>query len=173
LSASLPPPCTRYLNERFDKDTVASKGALHISPGGRFLIAVDAGSNQLSVVSRYSIARGGVLTLLGSTLVRGTSVGAVNARLSPGGRFLYVEESTAGAVAEFAVHGGNLTELASSPAPLPAGATPAGIVVTWPACPGGHGTSAPGFPGHDHQAVTGPGSEAASPRWPRRRVAAT
>jgi hypothetical protein len=28
------------------------------------------------------------------------------------------------------VHGGNLTELASSPASLPAGATPAGIVVT-------------------------------------------
>jgi len=34
------------------------------------------------------------------------------------------------AVAEFAVHGGNLSELAGSPAALPAGATPAGIVVT-------------------------------------------
>jgi hypothetical protein len=30
----------------------------------------------------------------------------------------------------FAVDGGNLTELASSPVSLPAGATPAGIVVT-------------------------------------------
>lgn len=29
-----------------------------------------------------------------------------------------------------AVHGGHLTELASSPARLPAGATPAGIVVS-------------------------------------------
>ena len=35
-----------------------------------------------------------------------------------------------GAVAAFAVHGGTLTELASSPTPLPAGATPAGIVVS-------------------------------------------
>ena len=33
-----------------------------------------------------------------------------------------------GAVGEFAVHGGNLTELAGSPVSLPAGATPAGII---------------------------------------------
>jgi hypothetical protein len=33
-------------------------------------------------------------------------------------------------VAAFAVHGGDLTELASSPTSLPAGAAPAGIVVT-------------------------------------------
>jgi hypothetical protein len=56
--------------------------------------------------------------------------GAVDVRLSPDGRFLYVDESAAGAVAVFAVHGGALTELASSPASLPTGATPAGIVVT-------------------------------------------
>jgi hypothetical protein len=35
-----------------------------------------------------------------------------------------------GAVGAFAVNGGNLTELASSPTSLPAGAAPAGIVVT-------------------------------------------
>ena len=56
-------------------------------------------------------------------------VGAVDARLSPDGRFLYVDESRIGAVGAFAVHGGNLTELPSSPTSLPAGATPAGIVV--------------------------------------------
>ena len=50
-------------------------------------------------------------------------------RLSPDGRTLYVDESRTGAVAAFAVNGGNLTELPSSPTSLPAGATPAGIVV--------------------------------------------
>ena len=54
----------------------------------------------------------------------------LNARLSPGGRYLYVDESKLGAVGAFAVNRGNLTELAGSPTSLPAGATPAGIVVT-------------------------------------------
>jgi len=54
----------------------------------------------------------------------------IDLRLSPDSRFLYVDEIGAGAVAAFTVHGGNLTELASSPAALPAGAAPAGIVVT-------------------------------------------
>ena len=76
------------------------------------------------------IAPGGALTLLGSTPVSGTSVGAVDARLSPGGRLLFVDESKTGAVAAFAVNGASLTELASSPTSLPAGAAPAGIVVT-------------------------------------------
>ncbi len=81
-------------------------------------------------ISRYSIARNGTLTLLGSTAVSATGgVGAVDARLSPGGRTLFVNESRIGAVGAFAVNGGNLTELPSFPTPLPAGATPAGIVV--------------------------------------------
>ena len=100
---------------------------VEISHNGRFLFTVNTASGT---VSRYSITRGGALHLLGSTPVRGTSVGAVDARLSPDGQFLYVDESKTGAVAAFAVHGGTLTELASSPASLPAGATPAGIVVT-------------------------------------------
>jgi hypothetical protein len=53
----------------------------------------------------------------------------VDARLSPDGRFLYVDESRIGAVGTFAVNGGNLTELATSPTSLPAGATPARIAV--------------------------------------------
>jgi hypothetical protein len=43
---------------------------------------------------------------------------------------LYLDESKAGAVAAFAVHGGDLTALPGSPALLPAGAAAAGIVVT-------------------------------------------
>jgi hypothetical protein len=82
-------------------------------PIKRFLFAVNTGSGT---ISRYSIARGGALTLLGSTLVGATGgVGAVDARLSPGGRTLYVDESKIGAVGAFVVTGANLTELATSP----------------------------------------------------------
>jgi hypothetical protein len=100
---------------------------VEISHDGRFLFTVNTGSGE---ISRYSIAPGGALTLLGSTPVGATGgVGAVDARLSPDGRYLFVDESRIGAVGAFAVNGGNLTELPSSPTPLPAGATPAGIVV--------------------------------------------
>jgi 6-phosphogluconolactonase (cycloisomerase 2 family) len=100
---------------------------VEISHDGRFLFTVNTGSGE---ISRYSIDRGGALTLLGSTPVGATGgVGAVDPRLSPDGHFLFVDESRIGAVGAFAVHGGDLTELPSSPTSLPAGATPAGIVV--------------------------------------------
>jgi 6-phosphogluconolactonase (cycloisomerase 2 family) len=100
---------------------------VEITHAGQFLFTVNTGSGE---ISRYSIAPGGTLTLLGSTPVGATGgVGAVDARLSPDGRYLYVDESRIGAVGAFAVNGGNLTELPTSPTPLPAGATPAGIVV--------------------------------------------
>ena len=90
---------------------------IEITHNGRFLFTVNTGSGE---ISRYSIASGGALTLLGSTPVSATGgVGAVDARLSPDGRTLYVDESRTGKVGEFAVNGGNLTELASSPASLP------------------------------------------------------
>ena len=99
---------------------------MEITHDGQFLFTVNTGSGE---ISRYSIAPGGTLTLLGSTPVSATGgVGAVDARLSPDGRFLYVDESRIGSVGIFAVNGGNLTELATSPVALPAGATPAGIV---------------------------------------------
>jgi 6-phosphogluconolactonase len=99
---------------------------VEITHDGQFLFTVNTGSGE---ISRYQIAPGGALTLLGSTPVGQTGgVGAVDARLSPDGRFLYVDESRIGAVATFAVNGGNLTELSTSPTSLPAGATPAGIV---------------------------------------------
>ena len=101
---------------------------VEITHDGRFLFTVNTASGT---ISRFSIAPGGVLTLLGSTPVsQSGGVGAVDARLSPDGRFLYVDESRIGKVGAFAVNGGSLTELSSSPTSLPAGATPAGIVVS-------------------------------------------
>ena len=101
---------------------------VEISHDGQFLFTVNTGSGE---ISRYQIAPNGVLTLLGSTPVANTGgVGAVDARLSPDGRFLYVDESRIGKVGAFAVNRGNLTELGTSPFALPTGATPAGIVVS-------------------------------------------
>jgi 6-phosphogluconolactonase len=101
---------------------------IEITHDGQFLFTVNTGSGE---ISRYAIALDGSLTLLGSTPVSNTGgVGAVDARLSNDGRTLYVDESRVGAVGAFAVNGGNLTELPSSPVPLPAGAAPAGIVTT-------------------------------------------
>lgn len=100
---------------------------VEISHDGRFLFAVNTGSGT---ISRYRIASGGTLTLLGSTAIKATGgVGAVDPRLSPDGHFLYVDESKIGAVGAFAVNGGELTELSSSPTSLPTGAAAAGIVV--------------------------------------------
>jgi 6-phosphogluconolactonase len=99
---------------------------VEITHDGQFLFTVNTGSGE---ISRYQIAPDGGLTLLGSTQVSATGgVGAVDARLSPDGRFLYVDESRIGKVGAFAVKGGNLTELATSPTSLPSGAAPAGIV---------------------------------------------
>jgi 6-phosphogluconolactonase (cycloisomerase 2 family) len=99
---------------------------IEITHDGQFLFTVNTGSGE---ISRYSIAHDGTLTLLGSTPVGNTGgVGAVDARLSPDGKFLFVDESRIGAVGVFAVNGGDLTEVAGSPTALPDGATPAGIV---------------------------------------------
>ena len=101
---------------------------IEITHDGQFLFTVNTASGT---ISRFSIATGGTLTLLGSTPVAAQGgVGAVDARLSPDGRYLYVDESKAGAVGTFAVTGGTLIELPTSPAKLPAGATPAGIIVS-------------------------------------------
>ena len=100
---------------------------LIVTPGGQFLFAVNTGSGT---ISRYSIAQDGTLALIGSTSVSSTGgVGAVDPGITPDGRTLYINESRIARVGEFAVDGGNLTELASSPDALPAGATPAGIAV--------------------------------------------
>jgi 6-phosphogluconolactonase len=101
---------------------------IEITHNGQFLFTVNTGSGE---ISRYVITPNGSLKLLGSTPVSNTGgVGAVDARLSNDGRTLYVDESRVGTVGAFAVNGGNLTELPSSPVSLPTGATPAGIVTT-------------------------------------------
>jgi 6-phosphogluconolactonase len=100
-----------------------------ITPDGRYLFAVNAGSQD---ISRYAIAPDGTLTLLGTTPVSGTNPGPLDAQVSPDGRTLYVDESAAHAVGVFAVQGGDLTELPNSPVALPAGATAAGVSVLGP-----------------------------------------
>ena len=98
---------------------------VEITHDGQFLFTVNTGSGS---ISRYSIALDGTLTLLGSTQVASqAAVGAVDARLSADGQTLYVDESRIAALGEFAVDGGQLTELGS--VSLPAGATPAGVAV--------------------------------------------
>ena len=100
---------------------------VEISPDGRFLFTVNTASGT---ISRYAITRGGTLTLLGSTPVSGTDgVGAVDARLSPNGHWLFVDQSAARAVGTFIVDDGNLAELPGSPTALPAAAAAAGIAV--------------------------------------------
>lgn len=98
---------------------------VEITHNGDFLFTVNTASGS---ISRYSMAPDGTLTLLGSTPVSNQGgAGAVDARLSSDGRRLYVDESRIAAVGEFAVQGGQLTELGS--VSLPAGATPAGVAV--------------------------------------------
>jgi 6-phosphogluconolactonase len=98
---------------------------VEISHDGQFLFAVNTASGS---ISSYSINPDGSLVLLASTPFGVTGAGAVDARLSPDGRTLLVDGSKAGMIASFAVKGGELTELASSPTVLPAGAFAAGLV---------------------------------------------
>ena len=109
-------------------DGVTAPCRVTIAHDGQFLFAVNTESGQ---ISRYAIAPNGSLTLLGDTPVSDSAgVGAVDASLSNDGRTLYANESRVGMVGTFAVNGGNLTKLPSSPVPIPAGATPGGIVTT-------------------------------------------
>jgi hypothetical protein len=105
-------------------DTAASRAESAIqSRAGR-----RTGHAPRPVLARGHRARFAVLGGVGWQREAG-GAGAVDARLSPDGRTLFVDESRIGAVGAFAVHGGTLTELPTSPTSLPAGATPAGIVV--------------------------------------------
>jgi DNA-binding beta-propeller fold protein YncE len=100
---------------------------VEISHDGRFLFTVNTAQPS---ISSYRIGHDGSLQLLGSTQFAGnpTGLGPVDARLSPDGRVLYVVDQGTDQVSAFAVRGGQLTELPSSPTALPAGATPFGIV---------------------------------------------
>jgi 6-phosphogluconolactonase len=94
---------------------------VEISHDGRYLFTVNTGSGS---VSSYRIDANGSLALLGSVTFK-NGAGAVDARLSPDGRYLYVTGGSGHVLSGFSVNGGTLTELASSPTPLPATALPA------------------------------------------------
>jgi 6-phosphogluconolactonase (cycloisomerase 2 family) len=98
---------------------------VEITSDGRYLFTVNTASGS---VSRYAINEDGTLSLIGSTPFR-DGAGAIDARLSPDGQTLSVTGSSSHVVSTFAVSGGNLIELPSSPVALPAGGAPSGLVV--------------------------------------------
>jgi 6-phosphogluconolactonase len=101
---------------------------VEISHDGKYLFAVNTGSTS---ISSYSILADGSLSYLTSTPFKsGLGIRPFDARLDPSDENLYVVDAALKAVSIFAVSGGTLTELPSSPAALPTGATPFGIVVT-------------------------------------------
>jgi 6-phosphogluconolactonase (cycloisomerase 2 family) len=101
---------------------------VEISHDGQYLFAVNTGS---TTISSYRILVDGSLKLLGSTpFSSGVGIRPFDARLDVDGNYLYVVDAALDAVSIFAVDGGSLTELSSSPAALPAGATPFGVAVT-------------------------------------------
>ena len=94
---------------------------------GNFLFTVNT---AVPSISRFLIGADGTLTLLGSTPFNSPAdLGPEDARLGPKGDKLWVVDTGAAKVSAFAVSGGNLTELASSPTVLPSGAHPFGIVI--------------------------------------------
>jgi DNA-binding beta-propeller fold protein YncE len=101
---------------------------MDITPDGRYLFTINT---PVSSVSRYEILADGSLDLLGSTTFNDpTGLRPIDTRLDPEGEDLYVLGADAGVVSIFAVDGGNLTELPTSPVALPDGTTPFGIAVT-------------------------------------------
>jgi DNA-binding beta-propeller fold protein YncE len=92
---------------------------VEISHDGQYLFAVNTGSGN---ISSYSISRDGSLALIGSTAITGGGAD-IDARLSPNGKYLLVDGSGGHFVSVFAVNGGTLTEVPSSPTPLPASVT--------------------------------------------------
>jgi hypothetical protein len=100
---------------------------VEISHDGNFLFAINTGSGS---ISSYGIAADGGLSLLGSVPFNAaTGLRPFDARLDPTGDFLYVVDAGAAKVSAFAVDGGTLTELPSSPIAIPGGVAPFGIVV--------------------------------------------
>jgi 6-phosphogluconolactonase len=99
---------------------------VEISHNGHYLFAVNTASGN---ISSYSINRDGSLVLIGSFTIAGGGAD-IDARLSPDGKYLLVDGAGHNFVSVFAVNRGNLTELPSSPTPLPAGASSSGIVNT-------------------------------------------
>jgi 6-phosphogluconolactonase len=99
---------------------------VEISHDGRYLYAVNTGSTS---ISSYAIGLDGSLSYRSTAPFKsGQGIRPFDARLDPAGRYLYVVDAALDAVSGFAVDGASLTELPASPFPLPAGATPFGVV---------------------------------------------
>ncbi|HEY2077973.1 MAG TPA: beta-propeller fold lactonase family protein [Streptosporangiaceae bacterium] len=98
---------------------------VEISHDGRYLFTVNTGSGN---ISSYSINPDGSLVLIGSFTISGGGAD-IDARLTPDGKYLLVDGSGMHFVSVFAVNGGTLTELPSSPTPLPAGVTSSSGIV--------------------------------------------
>jgi 6-phosphogluconolactonase len=101
---------------------------VEISHDGKYLFTVNTGSTS---ISSYRILADGSLQYDSTTPFQsGPGIRPFDARLDVSGNNLYVVDAALDAVSVLAVTDGSLTELASSPAALPVGATPFGIVVT-------------------------------------------
>jgi len=98
-----------------------------ITPNGRYLFAVNT---AVPSVSSYAVNSDGSLSLIGSFPFHdGSGLAPTDAAVA--GDDLYVDGQGKGVVAAFRIiAGGFLSELSSSPAALPAGATPSGIAVS-------------------------------------------
>jgi 6-phosphogluconolactonase (cycloisomerase 2 family) len=100
---------------------------VEISHDGRYLFAVNTGS---TTISSYRILSNGSLSYVTSTpFSSGLGIRPFDARLDVDGDYLYVVDAAIAKVTGFAVSGGSLTELTTSPTALPTGATPFGIVI--------------------------------------------
>jgi len=105
---------------------LASQGALQISPDGRFLIAVDAGSNQISVLR---IGPGGSLSLVPGGVVSSGGVRPVSVAIH--GDLVYVANAGVGGSNYTGFRlgaGGNLTPIAGSTVGLPDGSQPGDVL---------------------------------------------
>ena len=105
---------------------LASQGALQISPDGRFLIAVDAGSNQISVLR---ILPGGSLKLVPGGVV--SSGGVLPVSIAIHDSLVYVANSGTGGSNYTGFRlgdGGQLAPLAGSTVALPAGSQPGDVL---------------------------------------------
>ena len=105
---------------------LASQGAIQVSSDGRYVLAVDAGSNQISVLR---IGRDGSLELVPGGVV--PSGGAQPVSVAEHDGLVYVANAGAGDsnYTGFALtDGGHLRPLAGSTVPLPASAQPGDVL---------------------------------------------
>jgi 6-phosphogluconolactonase len=102
---------------------------VEISRDGRHLFTVNT---AVPSISSYEVHRDGALSLIGNTPFSGADASTLapeDARLSPEGSTLWVVDSKGDAISGFAVHGGQLSQIAAAQTALPAGATPFGVIV--------------------------------------------